>query len=104
VTRAGHRHATTALSDLKAYSARVAETGTGYDIEALSVLETEEEATMLGLRLSDGLDLRRTPSLDLATRAETLIAGGFMALDGHRLRATPKGRVLLDRLLMELLA
>jgi putative oxygen-independent coproporphyrinogen III oxidase len=104
VTRAGYRHATTALSDLKAYSARVAETGTGYDIEALSGLEAEEEATMLGLRLSDGLDLRRTPSLDLATRAETLIAGGFMALDGHRLRATPKGRVLLDRLLMELLA
>lgn len=104
LTRAGHRHATTALSDLKAYIARVATTGAGHDIEALSALEAEEEATMLGLRLSDGLDLRRTPSLDLATRAAPLINDGFMALDGHRLRATPKGRVLLDRLLMELLA
>jgi putative oxygen-independent coproporphyrinogen III oxidase len=104
VTHDGHRHATTALSDLKAYIARVQATGTGHDAEALSVLEAEEEATMLGLRLSEGLDLRRTPSLDLASRAAALIADGFMALDGHRLSATPKGRVLLDRLLMELLA
>ena len=104
LTRDSDRHATTALSDLKAYIARVAATGAGHDIESLSPLEAEEEATMLGLRLSDGLDLRRTPSLDLATRAAPLITDGFMALDGHRLRATPQGRVLLDRLLMELLA
>lgn len=104
LTRNGHRHTTTALSDLKAYTARVTETGTGHDVEVLSSLEAEEEATMLGLRLSDGLDLRRTPSLDLATRATPLIADDFMAMEGNRLRATPKGRVLLDRLLMELLA
>ena len=104
LTRNGHRYATTALSDLKAYTARVAETGTGHDVEALSALEAEEEATMLGLRLSDGLDLRRTPSLDLAKRAGPLINDGFMALEGHSLRATSKGRVLLDRLIMELLA
>ena len=104
VTHAGERQATTALSDLKAYMARVEATGTGHDAEALAPLEAEEEATMLGLRLSDGLDLRRTPSLDLAARATTLINDGFMALENNRLRATPKGRVLLDRLLMELLA
>ena len=98
------RHATTALSDLKDYTARVAETGTGHDIEAMSPLEAEEEATMLGLRLSDGLYLKRTPLLDLATRAAPLVADGLMALENNRLRATPKGRVLLDRLLMELLA
>jgi len=104
LTRDGHRHATTALSDLKAYTTRVAETGTGHDIEVMSPLQAEEEATMLGLRLLDGLDLRRTPSLDLATRAALLVADGFMALESNRLCATPKGRVLLDRLLMELLA
>nr|WP_209722033.1 radical SAM family heme chaperone HemW [Asticcacaulis solisilvae] len=104
LTRDGRRHATTALSDLKAYVARIEATGTGHDIEVLSPLEAEEEATMLGLRLSDGLDLTRTPSLDLATRAAPLIADGFMAVEGNRLCATPKGRVLLDRLLMELLA
>jgi oxygen-independent coproporphyrinogen-3 oxidase len=98
------RHATTAASDLKTYIARATKTGTGHDREALSPLEAEEEATLLGLRLADGLDLSRTPSLDLVAKAAPLIEDSFMALDGNRLRATPKGRVLLDRLLFELLS
>jgi oxygen-independent coproporphyrinogen-3 oxidase len=98
------RHATTAASDLKTYIARATKTGTGHDREALSPLEAEEEATLLGLRLADGLDLSRTPSLDLVAKAAPLIEDSFMALDGNRRRATPKGRVLLDRLLFELLS
>ena len=98
------RHATTALGDLKAYITRVETTGIGHDAEALSPLEAEEEAVLLGLRLSEGLDLARTPSLDLATKAAPLIADGFLALDHNRLRATAKGRVLLDRLIFELLS
>jgi len=98
------RHATTAIGDLKAYITRVDETGIGYETEALSPLEAEEEAVLLGLRLSDGLDLGRAPSLDLATKAAPLIADGFLSLDHNRLRATPKGRVVLDRLLFELLS
>jgi oxygen-independent coproporphyrinogen-3 oxidase len=104
VTKGGIRHATTAISDLKAYIARVAETGIGHDSEALSPIEAQEEAAMLGLRLIEGLDLARTPDLDLATRAAPLIEDGFMAIDGNRLRATSKGRVVLDRLLFELLS
>ncbi len=104
LTLDGVRHATTAVSDLKAYIARVAETGIGHDREALSPLEAEEEAVLLGMRLSDGLDLARTPSLDLATKAASLIADGYLALDHNRLSATPKGRVLLDRILLELLS
>ena len=104
VTRNGVRHATTAVSDLKAYTARVVETGTGHDSEALSPIEAQEEATMLGLRLSEGLDLKRTPDLGLAQKAEDLIADGFLARDGNRLRATKAGRVVLDRLLFELLS
>jgi putative oxygen-independent coproporphyrinogen III oxidase len=104
LTLDGVRHATAALSDLKAYIARVAETGTGHDREALSPLEAEEEAVLLGMRLSDGLDLARTPSLDLATKAAPLIEDGFLTLDHNRLSTTPKGRVLLDRILLELLS
>ena len=104
LTLGGIRHATTALSDLKAYIARVDEAGIGHDAEPLSLLEAEEEATLLGLRLSEGLDLTRAPSLDLATRAGPLITDGFLDLDHNRLRATPKGRVVLDRLLFELLS
>ncbi len=104
LTLGGTRHATTAVSDLKAYVARVNDTGIGHDREALSPLEAEEEAVLLGLRLSEGLDLNRVPSLDLATKAAPLIADGFMALDHNRLRATSTGRVVLDRLLFELLS
>ncbi len=100
----GTRHATTALSDLKAYTARVNEKGIGHDSEALPPLEAEEEAVLLGLRLAEGLDLARAPSLDLTAKAAALIADGFLALDHNRLRATPKGRVVLDRLLFELLS
>ncbi len=104
LTLNGVRHATTALSDLKAYTARVLETGTGHDSEALSPIEAQEEATMLGLRLSEGLDLARTPDLGLTEKAEDLMNNGFLDLRGNRLRATPKGRVVLDRLLFELLS
>ncbi len=104
ITKNGIRHATTALGDLKSYIARVGETGIGYDSDALSPVEAQEEAAMLGLRLIEGLDLARTPDLDLGTRAAPLIADGFMAIEGNRLRATAKGRVVLDRLLFELLS
>ncbi len=104
LTLDGTRHATTAIGDLKAYIARVEETGIGHERETLSPLEAEEEAVLLGLRLSDGLDLARAPSLDLASKAVPLVADGFLALDHNRLRATPKGRVVLDRLLLELLS
>jgi oxygen-independent coproporphyrinogen-3 oxidase len=104
LTLAGARQATTAVSDLKAYIARVDATGLGHAAEALSPLEAEEEAVLLGLRLSDGLDLDRAPSLDLAAKAASLIHDGFLKLDHNRLRATAKGRVVLDRLLFELLS
>jgi oxygen-independent coproporphyrinogen-3 oxidase len=104
VTQNGIRRATTAISDLKAYISRVAETGTGHDTEALTSMEAQEEAAMLGLRLIEGLDLMRVPDLDLAVRAAPLIADGFMAIEGNHLRATAKGRVVLDRLLFELLS
>ena len=77
---------------------------TGHDREALSPLEAEEEAVLLGMRLSDGLDLARTPSLDLTAKAAPLIADGYLRLNHNRLSATPKGRVLLDRILLELLS
>lgn len=104
VTRDSVRNATTAMSDLKTYTTRVQTTGTGHESEALSPLEAEEEAAMLGLRLSDGLDLGRVPSLNLPVKAAPLIEAGFMALGNNRLRATARGRVVLDRLLIELLA
>ncbi len=103
LTLGGVRHATTAASDLKAYGARVAATGFGHVREALSPLEAEEEAAMLGLRMAEGIALDRFQILDLRARAAPLIDQGFMAIDATHLRAMPRGRVVLDRLLMNLL-
>jgi oxygen-independent coproporphyrinogen-3 oxidase len=48
--------------------------------------------------------LNRLPTLPIIDKAASLIEQGFMELTPDRLRATPKGRVVLDRLLFELLS
>lgn len=103
VTFDNSRHATVAEADLKAYIARVRETGHSVTPEPLSPEEASEEALMLGLRLIEGVRLERIAGLPLKNRDE-LIAEGFLELTPQRLRATPKGRVVLDRLLLELLS
>ncbi|ESQ73561.1 radical SAM family heme chaperone HemW [Asticcacaulis sp. AC402] len=100
----GQRQATIAVSDLKAYTARVREIGTGHGAEILTLEDAEEEAAMLGLRMAEGVALERFRLLDLPTRASPLIDDGFMELTTTHLRATLKGRVVLDRLLLELLS
>ncbi|MFT4090621.1 MAG: radical SAM family heme chaperone HemW [Asticcacaulis sp.] len=102
LTLSGARHATVAESDLKTYIARVSDHGTGIDREALSAHEAAEEALMLGLRLTEGVRLERLKDLPLK-RAQSLIADGFLGQSDTRLYATPKGRLVLDRLLLELL-
>ena len=100
LTRDGVRHATIANRDLKAYTAAEDPIESG----PLSPLEAEEEALMLGLRLVEGVALERLPNLPITEKAAPLIEQGFMELTPDRLRATPKGRVVLDRLLFELLS
>jgi len=99
LTRNGARQTTMAEPDPKAYTAAA-------DPIAMTVLspqEVEEEALMLGLRLIDGVRLARVPNLN-REKARALIEDGFLAQTPDRLRATAKGRVVLDRLLLELLS
>ncbi|ESQ80893.1 radical SAM family heme chaperone HemW [Asticcacaulis sp. YBE204] len=103
LTLDGVRHATVAESDLRTYIARVGEHGTGIDRERLSSDGSAEEALMLGLRLIDGVRLVRIQNLLLIKR-DDLITDGFLDIRNDRLRATDKGRVVLDRLLLELLS
>jgi putative oxygen-independent coproporphyrinogen III oxidase len=98
----GVRTATEAISDLKTYTTQVQTTGKGCDLSPLTPLETEEERLMLGLRLKDGVDLSGFSLIDLS-RAKALIEDGFLAMSEPYLSATPKGRMVLDRLLFELL-
>lgn len=100
LTRGGFRTATIANRDLNAYTAAE----NPIESEPLTPSEAEEEALMLGLRLVEGVALDRLPSLPVHEKAAPLIEQGFMELTPDRLRATEKGRVVLDRLLFELLS
>jgi oxygen-independent coproporphyrinogen-3 oxidase len=60
------------------------------------------------LRLSEGIDLKRLANIyrrDLdETRMSALASDGLLKRDGDRLAATPKGRLVLNRLILELAA
>ncbi|WP_140984242.1 radical SAM family heme chaperone HemW [Asticcacaulis tiandongensis] len=103
LTYSNARHATVAEPDLKTYISRVNDHGTGIDIERLSPEESAEEALMLGLRLTEGVRHERLSGLALNAKPD-LMADGFLDQSDTHLFATPKGRLVLDRLLLELLS
>jgi coproporphyrinogen III oxidase-like Fe-S oxidoreductase len=70
------------------------------------------EALLMGLRLKEGVDLRRIELLS-DTCAEALLDRpalarlqdqGLLDLEGHRLRITSAGMLLLDAILAEIIA
>ena len=76
--------------------------------EALSAEEAADEYLLMGLRLSEGIDLARLAAiggraLD-AARVAALAQDGLVAKNGTRLAATRKGRLVLDRLIVALAA
>ncbi len=84
----------------------VEQNGTGESArEALSEVEAAEERLMMGLRLSEGVELGRLLALeDLAARAMPLAELGLVALEDGRIRATVVGRPVLNAVLRDLLA
>ena len=98
------RQATTAHSDLKTYMGAIASGKTGYEIEALSLIEAQEERVLLGLRLAEGINMADFAGLPLMATSKPLIEQGFLSLTNGRLSATPQGRLVLNRLIFELLA
>jgi oxygen-independent coproporphyrinogen-3 oxidase len=60
------------------------------------------EALLMGLRLAEGIE-DKPDGLDLAA-VERLVARGLLARDGARLRATPRGMLLLDAILPEIVS
>jgi coproporphyrinogen III oxidase-like Fe-S oxidoreductase len=56
-----------------------------------------------GLRITEGVSLADVSALEIAPgRVADLVALGLLADDADRLRATPAGRLVLDRLTTEL--
>ena len=106
ITRGGVRQATRATDRPADYIRRVAETGTGFDaVETLTPVEAAEERLLSGLRIQAGVPFAELAALDLAPDHPTvrrMVDLGLVAEDPERLRATPAGRRVLDRLTAEL--
>ena len=84
-------------------------TDTGHGIvtdEALSGPEQADEMLLMGMRVSEGIDLTRYESLAGRPldpmRIDGLTALGLVAQSGQMLRATSKGRRLLNAVIGEL--
>ena len=77
--------------------------------EPLSATEAADEALVMGLRLSEGIDPQALeqrfggPLID-SEAVDRLVATGHLERKGSRLRTTPAGRLLLDRILAEIAA
>ena len=77
--------------------------------EELHPGEAADEALVMGLRLAEGIDphalAQRFGRKIVDERAvDRLVKSGHLSRDESRLRATPTGRLLLDRVLGEIAA
>jgi oxygen-independent coproporphyrinogen-3 oxidase len=107
VFRDGGRAATTTLRSPEGWAERVEQTGVGLDaVTALAAAEQGEEMLLMGLRLSEGVSIARVEgmlgrALNPAALAD-LQDQGYLAANGDRLRATARGRFVLNRVIAEL--
>ncbi len=72
----------------------------------MSAADAAREHLLMGLRLTEGIDLEsfraRWSTAPDAARIASLIGDGFLVQTGTHLAATPKGRLVLNRLIAEL--
>jgi putative oxygen-independent coproporphyrinogen III oxidase len=109
LTENGVKRALHTLKSPEGWLAQVEARGHGLaSDEALSRQETAEEYLLMALRLAEGLDLERLQALSGramdATRLEALEHDGLLARTGACLKATPPGRLVLERIILELAA
>ncbi|WP_297507385.1 radical SAM family heme chaperone HemW [uncultured Caulobacter sp.] len=95
------RAATLAHRAIADYVAAVRGQGVGFTREILSPVEAAEERLVLGLRIDDGVAFAEVAALNLtpdAAKVRDLADAGLLVADQNRLRATRRGRLVLDRL------
>lgn len=106
---AGERHATVRISQPERWAEAVESRGHGTaDETVIDRLDAADEMLLMGLRLAEGIDPARYRAIGgepLRGDAITQLAElGLLAFDGKRLRATPAGRPVLNRLVAALSA
>jgi putative oxygen-independent coproporphyrinogen III oxidase len=109
ITEKGVKRATSTLRPPEEWLTQVEARGHGLaGDEALTPQETAEEYLLMALRLAEGLDVARLEALGGRaldpSRLAALERGGLLARNGARLRATQSGRLVLERLILELAA
>ena len=76
--------------------------------EALSPEEQSDEYLLMGLRLTEGIDIHRYEAISgrrlSRSQIESLAADGFVTEDDGRIRVTPMGAPLLDTIVADLAA
>jgi oxygen-independent coproporphyrinogen-3 oxidase len=108
VGAAGMRRATSAERQPELWLARVATAGHGItEILSLTPAEQADEALLMGLRLSEGLDLARLAAVSglwpSAPAVDELVALGLLErCDARRVRASPEGRLVLNEVVLRL--
>ena len=103
-------YATSTLKSPERWLAQVEKDGHGLD-NAIPVTEAErfEEQVLMGLRLSEGVDLsrlncpERTERLLSSAPLKEMVRSGVMEINAMRIHLTPSGRLLLDTIVAKLL-
>ena len=70
--------------------------------EVLSPVEAADEAMVMGLRLAEGIE--PSPLAVSQEAIDRMVSSGHLEWDGSRIRATAKGRLVLNSLLAEIAA
>jgi oxygen-independent coproporphyrinogen-3 oxidase len=109
ITLSGRKRALSAIKSPEAWLVEVEAHGQGLaSEESLSAAEAADEYLLMGLRLSEGIDLARHAAIGGIALDEGRVAAlqreGLLTRKGERLAATPKGRLVLNRLILELAA
>jgi oxygen-independent coproporphyrinogen-3 oxidase len=109
ITLNGAKRALSAIKSPEGWLAAVEIRGHGLvSDDVLSADEVAEEYLLMGLRLSEGIDLNRLAAIYGRGLDETCIGAlasdGLLRREGDRLAATSKGRLVLNRLILELAA
>ena len=109
ITRDDAKHAIAIRKSPEAWLEAVAASGHGIEQdERLSPQDSADEYLLMGLRLAEGIDEKRLKAIDGRrlddARLQQLEAQGLVKRTPDRLRATDTGRLVLDRLIVELAA
>jgi coproporphyrinogen III oxidase-like Fe-S oxidoreductase len=109
ITSGGIKRALATRKSPEAWLKAVGTAGHGLEQdEALSAGEQADEYLLMGLRLAEGIDVQRLQAIDgriiEEKRLQELQRQGLLRRSDDRLQATEAGRLVLDRLILELAA